>query len=95
MPGPSADQVAMMVNPLVALIAVAASPEAPLGVTATVVRPVEIAASFAPDGDRVIVLRNTAAVEVEATGASVARQDPDTTIVTSDGTAVTAITLIY
>ena len=69
--------------------------EASLGVTANVVRPVEITGPLTDAADPVIVVRNTAAVEVRATGASVTRADPDTTVVTSDGTGVVAITLIF
>ena len=81
-----------MMIPL-ALLAAIATPETALGVTATVVRPVEMAGSLT-DADGVIVLRNTGAVEVEASGASVTRPDADTVVVTSNGTDV-VITLIY
>ena len=78
-----------------ALLAAAASSETSLGVTATVVRPVEIAVASTEAADGPIVLRNTAAVEVQASGASVTQADADTTLVTSDGTGAVTITLVY
>jgi hypothetical protein len=85
----------MTFTTLAALLAATASPETSLGVTATVIRPVEIAAPTAEAKDGVILLRNTAAIEVEASGATVARPDADTVLVTSDGTGPVAITLIF
>jgi len=92
-----------MVNSLLALLALATasaggvqagSGDAQLGVTATVVRPVEIAEVEGSAERPVLVIRNAEAVLVEAAGGTVASSDEAATV-TSDGTALMAVTLTY
>lgn len=66
-----------------------------LGVTATVVRPAEIAAfPFRTDGS-VARIRNTATIEVVADGGTVRQLDGETTAVTSDRAGLVTITLVF
>ncbi len=71
------------------------APSASLGVTATVVRPVEISPPSIDSGGAVVTIRNTLDVEVLVAGASADTSDPDTTILTGDGAGPVVITLVY
>lgn len=76
-------------------IADAGSQDAQLSVTATVIRPVQISTVSSNFEDRVIAIRNVAAVEVVAVGGTVNETEQDRTIVTSDGSSQLTLTLIY
>ena len=92
----------MTLSAILTMLAATASFELPgeaasasLGVTATVIRPVEISSPSIRSDGAVVTLRNTIGVEVQATGATPDRSDPNATILTGDGAAAIAITLVY
>lgn len=66
-----------------------------LGVTATVVRPIEISIPSIRAEGAVVTVSNTVDVDVSAVGATVDQADPDTAIVTGDGARSMTITIIY
>lgn len=66
-----------------------------LGVTATVVRPAEIAPFPSGTDGSVARIRNTAAIEVIADGGTVRQLDEETTAVTSDKAGPVTVTLVF
>ena len=74
------------------------SPEAAsasLGVSATVIRPVEISSPSIRSDGALVTIRNTMDVEVLVVGARADTSDPDTAVLTADGAAPMVITLVY
>ncbi len=69
--------------------------EASLGVSATVVRPVDIASPMITDEGAVVVVRNSSNVEILADGAVVTRADADTVTITGGRSGAMRITIIY
>lgn len=76
-------------------VPVSGSGEAPLGVTATVIRPVEISIQSISAKAAIVTLRYGGSVEVEAAGATVTRRDQDMILAASDGAGPVIITVIY
>ena len=73
----------------------AGSREAPLAVTATVIRPVEIASPAITADGAVLTIRNTLGVEVRAAGAAIDHPQPDTVTVTADPSRAIEITIVH
>jgi len=96
------DQGSMMLSAILIVLAASASfalaPEAAsasLGVTATVVRPVEIVPPSIRADSAVVTIRNTIGVEVRVTGAIADMRNPDSIVLTSDRPGPVEITIIY
>lgn len=68
---------------------------AALGVTATVIRPVEISSPSVRSERALVTIRNVVGVEVLATGARIDTSDPGTAILTGEGAEPMDITLVY
>lgn len=66
-----------------------------LGVTATVVRGVQISSPTIRADRAVVTVRNATGVEVQVAGATADRVNPGMTNLTSDGGAPVVITLVY
>ncbi len=66
-----------------------------VGVTATVIRPVDFATSVTNTGALLITLENAELVEVFAVGAIVMDVDLDTTVVISDGSSTVEMVITY
>jgi hypothetical protein len=79
----------------VAAAAGAEGGQAALGVSATVVRPVDIASPVITDESAVVVVSNSANVEILADGAVVSRADGDTVTITGGRSGAMRITIIY
>lgn len=71
------------------------SQNAYLSIGAIVVRPVEISTPSINAEGTFLIIRNTATIEVRATGAIVREADQDTAIVGSEGPGFVTIELIY
>lgn len=91
----------MMVTQALTLLAAATagagqhSEQVELGVTATVVRPAEIATLTPLPGGAVALVRNSASIEVHADGGTVRRLDDETVAVSGDGATSVTITLTF
>ena len=68
--------------------------QAPLSVSAIVIRPVAVPASIGDDV-QAFTIGEITAVEVGALGATVGRRDGDRVVVTPDGSDRITITLVY
>lgn len=69
--------------------------QAQLGITATVVRPVEILAFPSGTEGAVALIRNAEAIEVVAEGGTARQLGGETTAVTSDGAGQVTVTLVF
>lgn len=69
--------------------------DAAFGVTATVVRPVQISMPKMTAEGPVIVLNNASAIDVRLTGARLTQPDEETIVIKGDGSPSIGLTIIY
>lgn len=68
---------------------------APLSVSATVVRPVDVSSPLTTDEGTAVVVRNSSTVEMRADGGVISNLDQDTTIISASRPGLMVITVIY
>ena len=84
---------------LAATAAISSSPdsghEAALGVTATVIRPVQVSAPAIDSHGAFVTIRNAAGIVVLTEGATVRQAEPETVTVIGDRSDPIAISIVY